>query len=112
MRQLDEYFKGRRENFSFKMALRGTNFQKSVWRRLKKIKFASTASYRSVAAGAGRQRAVRAAGTAIGKNPIVVAVPCHRVIASSGDLAGYAGGQRRKKWLLDHEKKWVKAVLR
>ena len=105
LQQLHEYFIGKRTRFSLKLNFVGTSFQRSIWRRLQKIKFACTASYQNVAAEVGRRKAVRAAGSAVGKNKIAIVVPCHRVIASNGDIAGYAGGIWRKKWLLNHEKK-------
>ncbi len=104
MRQLDEYFKGRRKKFSVPLVLIGTDFQKAVWRQLKKIPFGQTASYGDVARAIGRPRAFRAVGNANNKNPIPLIIPCHRVIGSDGKLVGFGGGIWRKRWLLDHEK--------
>ncbi len=105
LRQLEEYFRGARRRFSLKLNLAGTQFQKNVWQSLKTIKFGQTTSYQKIASRSGHSRAVRAAASAVGKNRFAIVVPCHRVIASSGELAGYAGGIWRKRWLLDHEKK-------
>jgi methylated-DNA-[protein]-cysteine S-methyltransferase len=81
----------------------GTPFQAKVWAELRRIPPGRTASYRDVARAVGAPNAVRAVGTANGANRIAVVIPCHRVIASSGGLAGYAGGIERKRWLLQHE---------
>ena len=108
LRQLDEYFKGTRTHFSLRLSLDGTLFQKAVWQRLQKIKFARTVSYQNVSTAVGRQKAVRATGSAVGKNRIAIVIPCHRVIASNGGIAGYAGGIWRKKWLLNHESRSIK----
>ena len=104
LRQMDEYFKGRRKKFSVPLQLEGTDFQKAVWRQLKKIPFGRTASYGDVARAIDRPRAFRAVGNANNKNPIPVIIPCHRVIGSDGKLVGFGGGIWRKEWLLDHEK--------
>jgi methylated-DNA-[protein]-cysteine S-methyltransferase len=84
--------------------LQGTDFQKKVWRRLIKIPFGKTVSYKDIAVRIGNIRAVRAVGNANNKNSIAIIVPCHRVIGSNGSLVGYGGGLWRKKWLLKHEK--------
>ena len=81
----------------------GTPFQRAVWLALKAIPAGQTRSYAQVAAAVGRPGAARAAGAAIGRNPISVLVPCHRVVGRSGDLTGYAGGLERKRALLRHE---------
>ena len=104
LRQLDEYFKGRRQKFNVPLQLVGTDFQKAVWRQLKKIPFGRTASYGDVARAIDRPKAFRAVGNANNKNPIPVIIPCHRVIGSDGKLVGFGGGIWRKEWLLDHEK--------
>ena len=103
LQQLDEYFKGRRRQFSVPLLLKGTDFQKAVWRQLKKIPFGETASYGDVARAVGRPKAFRAVGSANNKNPVPVIIPCHRVIGSDGKLVGFGGGIWRKQWLLDHE---------
>lgn len=104
VRQVDEYFKGERKVFSISLQMRGTDFQKSVWRQLLKVPYAKTASYSELAAAIGKPNAYRAVGNANGKNPISIIVPCHRIIGSDGTLTGYGGGLWRKAWLLNHEK--------
>ena len=84
--------------------LDGTDFQKKVWKRLTKIPYGQTASYKDVAVSIGNERGVRAVGGATGKNNISIIVPCHRVIGTGGDLVGFGGGLWRKVWLLNHEK--------
>jgi len=107
IRQLDEYFKGKRMTFDLPLIISGTDFQKKVWNELKKIPFGKTASYKDIALKAGNVKAVRAAGNANNKNKIAVIIPCHRVIGSDGKLSGYAGGVKRKKWLLEHERNFL-----
>jgi methylated-DNA-[protein]-cysteine S-methyltransferase len=104
VKQIDEYFKGQRQEFLLKLHPRGTDFQKSVWRQLGKIPFGKTASYREIARAVGKPTAYRAVGSANGKNPIAIIIPCHRVIGSDGSLTGYGGGLWRKEWLLNYEK--------
>jgi methylated-DNA-[protein]-cysteine S-methyltransferase len=99
-RQLDEYFAGKRERFDLALDLNGTPFQCAVWRELLALPFGRTTSYSAIAQGVGRAAAVRAAGTAIGRNPVSIIVPCHRVLGTSGALSGYAGGLERKQRLL------------
>lgn len=101
--QLDEYFKGYRRNFSFPYALEGTGFQRTVWEALKEIPYAEKRSYKDIAISIGNEKATRAVGNANGKNRLSIVLPCHRVIGSNGKLTGYAGGQWRKEWLLQHE---------
>lgn len=103
-KQLDEYFSGVRQNFSVKLQLEGTDFQKKVWKHLQTIPFGKTASYKDIATALGNEKAVRAVGGANGKNNIVIIIPCHRVIGANGDLVGFGGGLWRKVWLLNHEK--------
>jgi methylated-DNA-[protein]-cysteine S-methyltransferase len=105
LKQLDEYFAGKRKDFTVKLILKGTDFQKKVWEQLKKIPYASTTSYKDVARDIGKEKAVRAVGGANSRNDIVIIVPCHRVIAHDGTLGGFGGGLWRKEWLLKHEKK-------
>lgn len=81
----------------------GTDFQKCVWRALQTIPRGETRSYGDIARSIGRAKAVRAVGAAIGRNPLSILVPCHRVIGSNGSLTGFAGGLDRKRWLLAHE---------
>lgn len=103
-RELAEYLAGRRKSFSVKFDPAGTPFQTKVWEALEKIPFGQTCSYGSIAKKIGNEKAVRAVGAAIGRNPISVMVPCHRVIGSSGDLTGFAGGLKTKKFLLTLER--------
>ncbi len=101
--QLTEYFSGERRQFDLPLQVQGTSFQQSVWRQLCAIPFGETLTYREVAIALGKPEAIRAVGAAIAANPILIVVPCHRVIASSGKLGGYSGGLWRKAWLLRHE---------
>ncbi len=102
-RQLQEYFSGKRRIFDLPLYMKGTRFQQSVWKALTKINYGETCSYADVAKKIKNPKAVRAVGSANGKNPISIVVPCHRVIASDGSLAGYASGTNKKAWLLKHE---------
>ncbi len=99
-RQLTDYFSGRRQTFDFPYQLRGTDFQRAVWRELLKIPYGETRSYKDIAQAIGRPKAYRAVGMANNKNPLSIVVPCHRVIGSNGQLIGYAGGLASKKALL------------
>ena len=101
--QFQEYFEGKRQNFTLKLNPEGTDFQKKVWEKLKTIPFGKTVSYLELSKQLGDVKAIRAVAAANGKNPLWIVVPCHRVIGSNGDLVGYAGGLSRKKWLLEHE---------
>lgn len=101
--QMREYFEGRRTDFVLPLAPRGTAFQQAVWAQLRGIPHGRTTSYGAVARAVGRPAASRAVGAAVGRNPLAVIVPCHRVIGSSGALTGYASGLDRKRWLLTHE---------
>lgn len=103
--ELDEYFDGRRKVFSVAIAPEGTPFQQTVWAALGKIPHGQTKNYQELATAIGNQNAMRAVGTANGKNPISIIIPCHRVINKSGALGGYVGGIERKAWLLQHEAK-------
>ncbi|MCF2526256.1 methylated-DNA--[protein]-cysteine S-methyltransferase [Yinghuangia soli] len=102
--QLDEYFAGERSAFDLRLAPRGTDFQRSVWRELTTIPYGRTTSYGAMAASLGSPTASRAVGAANGRNPISIIVPCHRVIAANGALTGYAGGLDKKQRLLGHER--------
>ena len=101
--QLQDYFSGKRNYFSFKLNPKGTDFQQKVWQELLKIPFGKTISYLDLAKKLGDVKVIRAAASANGKNPLWIVVPCHRVIGTDGSLTGYAGGLWRKKWLLEHE---------
>lgn len=103
-KQLQEYFQNKRSAFNLPLDLMGTPFQRSVWEQLKQIPYGSTWSYRDIATKIKNPLAVRAVGTAIGRNPISIIVPCHRVIGSNGSLTGFAGGLDRKQFLLELEK--------
>ena len=103
MQQLDEYFSGKRKSFSIKLHPGGTYFQKKVWKELADIKFGLTLSYLDLAKKVGDPESVRAVGKANGQNPIVIIIPCHRVVGIKGDLTGYIGGIKKKEWLLNHE---------
>ncbi|MDM0028607.1 methylated-DNA--[protein]-cysteine S-methyltransferase [Variovorax saccharolyticus] len=102
--QLADYFAGRRDRFDLPLDLsHGTAFQQSVWRALLAIPAGKTTSYGALSAGVGNPAAVRAVGAAVGRNPISVIVPCHRVLGADGSLTGYAGGLERKTALLELE---------
>jgi methylated-DNA-[protein]-cysteine S-methyltransferase len=103
VKELNEYFEGNRTHFSFLMNPKGTDFQKNVWKALLEIPYGKTMSYLELSKQLGDVKAIRAVASANGKNPLWIAVPCHRVIGSDGSLTGYAGGLWRKKWLLEHE---------
>ncbi len=99
--QLDAFFHGQHSRFSVSLDLSaGTTFQQAVWRALLDIPAGNTRSYTQVAQAVGRPAAVRAVGAAIGRNPLAIVVPCHRVLGSGGALTGYAGGLSRKTALL------------
>ncbi|CAH1212989.1 Methylated-DNA--protein-cysteine methyltransferase, inducible [Paenibacillus allorhizoplanae] len=104
MQQLDEYLSGERTNFELPLDLRGTEFQQSVWRALHEIVHGETVSYSQVAQTLDRSSAVRAVGTAIGANPVLIVVPCHRVVGKDGALTGYRGGLVNKEKLLQLER--------
>lgn len=103
IRQLDEYFAGRRREFDLPLAPRGTDFQRRVWRALSGIPYGATCSYADIAARLRNPNAVRAVGLANGRNPIPIVIPCHRVIGKDGSLTGYGGGLPIKKRLLELE---------
>lgn len=102
-RQLREYFAGRRREFDLPLDLRGTGFQLAVWEQLLRIPYGQRRSYGQIAADLGDPRSVRAVGAANGSNPVSIVVPCHRVVAGTGALTGYAGGVERKRYLLELE---------
>ena len=106
--QLTEYFAGTRTHFELDIEPDGSVFQKLVWTELLKVPYGATKSYREIALKTGSVLNTRAVGTANGKNPIAIVVPCHRIIGSDGKMVGYAGGLQRKKWLLLHEAKHTK----
>ena len=104
-KQLQEYFLGTRTTFTFPFELSGTAFQKKVWQALQTIHYGQTVSYQQVAEVIGQPKAFRAVGRAIGQNPVLIAVPCHRVIGKNGKLTGFSAGLDLKKQLLDIESK-------
>jgi methylated-DNA-[protein]-cysteine S-methyltransferase len=101
--ELEEYFAGKRREFSFPLDLRGTDFQLSCWRALLAIPYGETRTYADIARAIGRPHACRAVGMANNRNPVAIVVPCHRVIASDGTLCGYGGGLDIKRRLLELE---------
>jgi methylated-DNA-[protein]-cysteine S-methyltransferase len=101
--QLEEYFRGGRRRFFVKLDLRGTDFQKKVWKELRSVGFGKTTTYKAIARAVGNPAATRAVGGANHRNPVSIIVPCHRVVGSDGRLTGYGGGLWRKDWLLRHE---------
>lgn len=102
--ELQEYFAGTRRTFDVPIELRGTEFQQSVWLALAEIPYGETSTYSKQAAAVGRPTAMRAVGSANGRNPLSIVLPCHRIVAANGGLAGFAGGLDTKRWLLDHER--------
>jgi methylated-DNA-[protein]-cysteine S-methyltransferase len=111
LEQLTAYFAGELRSFAVSLALGGTPFQERVWAALQEIPFGETASYGELATAIGRPTASRAVGAANSRNPVAIVVPCHRVIASTGKLHGYAGGLERKQLLLAHERRVAGAEL-
>ncbi len=111
IQQLDEYFNEGRKEFDLPLDIQGTDFQKNVWEQLLTIPFGMTKTYLDIAKNLGDRNSLRAVGLANGKNKIAIIIPCHRVIGAKGDLTGFAGGIWRKKWLLDHESKYVQGTL-
>ncbi|MEP6765477.1 MAG: methylated-DNA--[protein]-cysteine S-methyltransferase [Gemmatimonadaceae bacterium] len=103
--QLAEYFAGERTEFDLPLAATGSDVQKVVWRELSNIPYGETRSYGEIARIIGKPKASRAVGSANGRNPISIIVPCHRVIGADGSLTGFGGGIERKQWLLAHEAK-------
>jgi methylated-DNA-[protein]-cysteine S-methyltransferase len=105
-KELDAYFAGNLKAFKQKVRFAvGTPFQHKVWLALKKIPPGSTRSYKWIAAHVGRPKAARAAGSALGRNPLPIILPCHRIIASDGTLGGFSGGLKTKEFLLRLEKR-------
>lgn len=103
--QLEEYFSGKRMNFTVPISLSGTEFQKKVWSALLEIPYGKTCSYQDIAVKISNPKAVRAVGGANNKNPIMIIVPCHRVIGKNGKLTGYYGGLDKKDFLLKLEQR-------
>jgi methylated-DNA-[protein]-cysteine S-methyltransferase len=105
VKQLKAYFSGKNVKFDLPLRPVGTEFQEQVWKALGSIGYGKTVSYSDIARRIGRPKAVRAVGAAIGKNPLSIMIPCHRVIGSNGKLAGFAGGLSTKEFLLNLEDK-------
>lgn len=103
-RQLDEYFQGKRKQFDLPLSCAGTAFQQRVWSQLQKIPYGETRSYEDIAAAIGNPKAQRAVGQANNRNPIMIIIPCHRVIHKNGDISGYACGIEAKRYLLGLER--------
>jgi len=103
VQQLEEYFAGMRKSFDLPLSVYGTTFEKDVWRALAAIPFGETKSYGQLAAHLGRPGGARAVGRACARNPLLIVVPCHRVIAANGALTGFAAGLPAKKMLLQLE---------
>ncbi|MFD2201938.1 methylated-DNA--[protein]-cysteine S-methyltransferase [Shivajiella indica] len=103
--QLGLYFQGKQKTFDIPVAFGGTDFQHKVWMEVNKIPFGETSTYEKIASNLGNPNAVRAVGTAIGANPILIMLPCHRIVGKYGQLTGYAGGLWRKSKLLELEQK-------
>lgn len=107
IKELKEYLKGTRKDFTIydSTLLTGTDFQKRVWKELLNIPYGQTKTYKEIAKAINNEKAIRAVATAIGKNPLMIIIPCHRVIGSDGNLRGYAYGLDIKKTLLELERK-------
>lgn len=103
-RQLKEYFSGKRKVFQLPIFFQGTPFQEKVWRSLLNIPYGTTKSYQEIAREIGNEKAVRAVGGAVHRNPLPLILPCHRVIGKKGSLVGFGLGLSTKKWLLEHER--------
>lgn len=104
LRELKEYFAGKRKNFTIPCVMQGTDFQKKVWRVLSEIPYGEVRTYKEIAVQTGNPKACRAVGMANHNNPIPIIIPCHRVVGSNGKLTGYAGGLEIKEKLLELER--------
>jgi len=104
---LETYWSGRSKSFDIPVISQGTEFQQLVWKELKRIAYGETCSYADIAERIGKPTAVRAVGSAIGANPLLIIVPCHRVLSRSGSLTGYSGGLDLKERLLEIEGVWT-----
>lgn len=103
VRQIQEYFSGRRKTFNMKLFLKGTEFQKKVWYAIAEVKFGKTASYDWISKRIKNPGALRAVGSACGKNPVPIVIPCHRIISKDGSIGGFGGGLPLKRKLLKIE---------
>lgn len=101
--QLTEYFAGKRKRFELLLEYDGTPFQRAVWQAMQRIPYGQTLTYQQLASNIGHARASRAVANACGANPLPIIIPCHRVVASNGELGGYSSGVDKKIWLLKHE---------
>ena len=104
-RQLSEYLKGERKMFDLPLQMKGTDFQQRVWNALLEIPYGETRSYKQIAEAIGNPKSVRAIGMANNRNPLLIVVPCHRVIGADGKLVGYGAGIEKKEFLLRLEKR-------
>jgi len=104
LEELSAYFQGKLRSFSTPLHLQGTPFELRVWKRLRDVPFGKTISYGGLAEAAGAPRASRAVGRAVGRNPLLIFIPCHRVIRSDGGIGGFSAGVEVKRWLLDFER--------
>ncbi|MCE2708733.1 MAG: methylated-DNA--[protein]-cysteine S-methyltransferase [Algoriphagus sp.] len=111
VQQLQEYFSGKRKTFSLAFTLEGTAFQQKVWAAVSRVPYGHTCSYAELAKKLGQPEAVRAVAAAVGANPVLILIPCHRIIGSDGKLRGYAGGLEKKKALLQLEGRAVQGTL-
>lgn len=107
-RELQEYFAGKRKEFTVPVCCYGTEFQMKVWNALREIPYGETRSYAEIAQTIGKPRACRAVGGANNRNPIMILTPCHRVVGSDGSLVGFGGGLEAKKYLLDLERRIIR----
>ncbi len=110
--QLEAYFCGTLLRFQLPLDAQGSPFQKAVWGELARIPYAATRAYGDIAKAIGQPKAARAVGLANNQNPLAIVVPCHRVIGADGSLTGYGGGLPRKRWLLEHERRFAAIVAR
>ncbi len=110
LQQLHEFFEGERKYFELPVKQAGTAFQQNVWHELMTIPFGKTVSYLALSKQLGDAAAIRAVAAANGKNKVSIIVPCHRVVGSDQSLVGYAWGNHRKRWLLQHEAKRANGV--
>ena len=102
---LDDYFRGENREVDFPLRPEGTDFQKQVWRLLVQIPYGQTTTYGALARQISEGMSAQAVGQAVGRNPIGILIPCHRVVGSGGKPTGYAWGIEKKQWLLEHEEK-------
>jgi methylated-DNA-[protein]-cysteine S-methyltransferase len=104
MQEITEYFNNQRTEFDLPLSFKGTIFQEKVWNAILEIPYGKTITYKMLAEKIGSPKAIRAVGTAVGRNPICIIIPCHRILASDGSLGGYVAGLKRKEKLLSLEK--------